>query len=61
MGDEVEVIFPAEKPDEAIENNVIVVCLLFFMFSIAALLFGVVSFASFHISRKLKKKLEVAA
>lgn len=61
VGDEVEVIFPAEKPDEAIENNVIVVYLLPFMFSIAALLFGVVSFAAFHISRKLKKKLEVAA
>ena len=57
IGDSVEVIFPAGQPKEAIENNFIVNYLEPLMFTVIAILFGLVSFVSFSISRKLEIKL----
>lgn len=61
VGDEVEVIFPAGEPNEAVENNVLVVYLLPAMITLGALMFGVVSFVSLLVSKKLAKKIEPPA
>ena len=57
IGDSVEVIFPAGQPKEAIENNFIVNYLMPLMFTVIAILFGLVSFVSFVVYKKLESQI----
>lgn len=60
VGDSVEVIFPAGQPEEAMENTFIVNYMLPVLFTIAAFMFGVVSFVSFVVARKMERKITAA-
>ena len=60
IGESVEVIFPVGQPEEAIENNFIVNYLEPLLFTLAAIMFGLVSIVSFVVAKKLKSKVTAA-
>lgn len=60
MGESVEVIFPAGQPEKAMETSFIVHYLEPLLFTFAAFMFGLVSFVSHRVAKKMENKITAA-